>query len=239
MANELDTNLAVIELSAEVSAVEETSQTLADDVLDNVQDGSYSWEDVIKLFNSCLYELAGEFFIPDLEQWGDVYTDPGVNHVPLPANYMRNLRYVHSVTHNRPRLKIHGSVIQLFRWYSNLDREGPVRQVAIKGRQLYYQLVPSTAEQLRINYFAYPERLRRRDDKPTCLPAHLIEPLLIAYACKELFNKIEDALEGPKPNTSHWNKEYEKAKANLSLFLGPEEREPQDFPDEMNWDCLV
>jgi hypothetical protein len=239
MANELDTELFSLELSAEVLAVEETSQTLADDVLDKVQDGSYSWEDAVKLFNACLYELAGEFLIPDLEQWTDLYTDPGVNHAPLPADYMRNLRYVHSVTHNRPRIRIQGSVVQLFRWYSNLDRQGPVRQVAVKGRQLYYQLVPSTAEQLRINYFSYPERLRLRDDKPTCLPAHLIEPLLVAYACRELFNEIEDALEGAKPNTAHWGTTYDKAKAQLAAFLGPEKREPEEFRDEIHWDALV
>jgi hypothetical protein len=239
MANELNTELFSLELSAEVLAIEETSQTLADDVLDKVQDGSYSWEDVLKHFNSCLYELAGEFLFPELEQWSDVYTDPAINHIQLPADYMRNLRYVHSVTHNRPRIRIQGSVVQLFRWYSNLDRQGPVRQVAINGRQLYYQLVPSTAEQLRINYFSYPERLRRRDDKPTFLPAHIIEPLLVAYACRELFNEIEDALEGQKPNTTYWDKEYDKAKAKLLAFLGPEEREPQEFPDEIYWDYLV
>lgn len=239
MANELDATFPVIELAAESIFLEETAQTLADEVLDKVQDGSFSYEDVLRYFNECLGVLAGEFLLEDLERWGDVYTDPGVNHAALPADYMRNLRYVHSVTHNRPRIKIHGSVIQLFRWYSNLDRTGPVRQVAAKGRHLYYQLVPSTAEQLKVNYFAYPERLRSRDDKPTCLPEHLVDDLLGNYAIWKIFDKIEDALEGPKPNTTLYAERFEAAKAKLSAFLGPEEREPQDFSDEIHWDCLV
>jgi hypothetical protein len=238
MANELDADLSVLELSAEVFALEDTSQTLADDVLDTVQDGSFSFDDVLRLFNACLFELAGEFLLPDLERWGDIYTDPGVNHAALPADFMNNLRFVHSITHNR-KLKIHGSVIQLFRWYSNLDRTGPVRQCAVKGKSIYYQLVPADAEQLRINYFAFPERMRTRNDKPTCLPEHLVEPLLGAYATWKLFDKIEDALEGTKPNTTKYKTDFFEAKAQLAAFLGPEEREPQDFPDEMNWDCLV
>ena len=238
MANELDTDLPVLELSAEVSVIEETSQTLADEVLDKVQDGSFSYDDVVELFNECLMELAGEFLIPDLEQWRDIYTDPGENNTPLPSDFHKNLRFCHSITHNR-KIRIQGSVIQMMRWYTNIDRVGPVRQCATKGTRLYYQQVPSEAEQLRVNYFAYPERLRTRNDKPTCLPAHLIDKLLLNYACEELFDKIEDALEGQKPNTIYYGKKYEEAKARLNDFLGPEEREPQEFTDEINWDALV
>lgn len=238
MANELDADISVLELSAEVSFLEETSQTLAGEVLDKAQDGSFSFDDVIRYFNACLVELSGEFLLSDLERWADIYTNPGVNHSPLPADFQNNLRFVHSITHNR-KIKIHGSVIQLFRWYSNLDRPGPIRQCAVKGRDLYYQLVPADAEQLRINYFAFPERLRTRNDKPTCLPEHLADPLLVSYALWKIFDKIEDALEGPKPNSTKYKTDYFEAKAQLAAFLGPEEREPQEFPDELNWDCLV
>lgn len=238
MANELDSEIPVVELSAEVSFIEDTSQTLAGDVLKKIQDGSYSYDDVVDLFNDALVELAGEFLIPDLEQWRDIYTDPMVNHCALPADFHRNLRFVHSISHNR-KIRIQGSVIQMMRWYSVLDRSGPVRQCAVKSRQLYYQLVPESAEQLRINYYAYPERLRSRNDKPTCLPANLIDPLLVNYACEAIFDEIEDALEGPKPNTIYYGKKYQEAKARLAAFLGPEEREPQEFPDEINYDSLV
>ena len=238
MANTLEANLPALELAAEVLFLEETSQTLADEVLDKAQDGSFSYDDVLKYFNDCLAALAGEFLLEDLERWEDIYTDPGANNTALPADYMRNLRFAHSVTHNR-KIRIQGSVIQMFRWYSQLDRVGPARQCAIKGKRLYYQLVPSTAERLKINYFAYPERLRTRNDKPTCLPEQLVDDLLGNFALWKIFNKIEDALEGPKPNTLYYKGLYDEAKAQLTAFLGPEEREPQEFPDEMNWDALV
>jgi hypothetical protein len=239
MANELSTNLFALDLSAEVSAIEDTSQTLSDEVLDIVQDASFSWEDVLKLFNTCLFDLAGKYLIPDLERWESINTDPTVNHVRLPADFMRNLRYVHSVTHNRPRIKVYGSVVQMFRWYSVLDRAGAVRCVAIKGRDLYYQLVPSTAEELKINYFAHPARMRTRDDKPDILPEHLLEPLLVSYACWKIFEKIEDALDEGKPNATKYKAEYMENLAQIERYLGPDEREPQEFPDEMHWDLMV
>jgi hypothetical protein len=239
MANELDAKLGALELTAEVSVIEETSSTLASEVLDIVQDGSFDYADVLKLFNKCLMELAGEFQFPDLERWEDLYTVPGVNHTKLPPDMMSsNIRFCHSITHNR-KLHIQGSVIQMFRWYANIDRMGPVRMVAIMGSDLYYQLVPQTAEHLKINYYAYPQRLRTVNDKPTCLPTHLIEPLLIYYACEYLFNKIEDALEGPKPNTIYYNKKFQEAKVKLNAYLGPEEREPVEFPNELDYDALV
>ena len=238
MANELDANLPSLEAAAEVLFVEETAQTLADEVLDKAQDGSFSYDDVLKYFNECLVLLAGEFYLEDLERWEDIYTDPTQNHTQLPADFFKNLRFVHSITHNR-KLKIWGSVIQMFRWYSELDTTGPVRMCAIKGRQLYYQRVPDTAEQLRINYYAYPERLRTRHDKPDCLPEHLIEALLGNFALWKIFDKIEDALEGQKPNTLYYKSLYGEAKADLTAFLGPEEREPQEFPDDIYWDALV
>lgn len=238
MANELDANLPALEASAEIFFLEETAQTLADEVLDKVQDGSFSYDDVLKYFNDCLVHLAGEFLLSDLERWEDIYTDPTVNNVALPADFFDNLRFAHSITHNR-KIQIHGSVIQMFRMYSNLDQTGPVYRCAIKGKRLYYQRVPDTAEQIRINYFALPERLKARDDKPTCLPEHLVDALLGNFALWKLFDKIEDALEGQKPNTLYYKKLYDEAKAQLTAFLGPEEREPQEFPDEICWDILV
>jgi len=228
MANELDATLPALEVSAEVFFLEETAQTLADEVLDKAQDGDFSYDDVLKYFNECLAYLAGEFYLEDLERWEDIYTDPLLNHAPLPADFFKNLRFVHSITHNR-KIKIQGSVIQMFRWYSELDTTGPVRMCAIKGRQLYYQRVPDTAEQLRINYYAYPERLRKRDDKPSCLPEHLVDPLLGNYALWKIFDKIEDALESPKPNTIYYKKLYEEAKEQLKSFLGPRNGSRRNF----------
>jgi hypothetical protein len=237
MSNDLDANLPTLKLSAEVIALTATTHTLADRVLAKVQDGSYDWLFVLELFNDCLFDLAGERLFPELEEIVNLFTEPGIDNIALPANYQRNLRYCHSISHNRP-IHIDGSVIQMYRRYSRLDQNGIVRQVAVKGRRLHYQRIPSSAETLRVNFYKYPPRLHTRDDKPSFIPPGYVKPLLIHYACREIFDEIEDGVEGQKVNTLYHAKRYEDAKERLWLYLGPEEREPQDFPEEIEWDSL-
>lgn len=238
MSNTLDATLPALEASAEVYALTSTSQTLTGEVMRAVQDASYTYEDILELFNDCLFDIAGKHLIPDLETFADIYTDPNVNHVRVPADYHRNLRYCHSITHNRKR-RVYGSKIQLMRWFSNLDQTGPVNGIAVQGRDLYYQRVPSTAEQLRINYYRYPDRLQSPQDKPACIPWHIAKKLLKHYALKELFSEIEDGIEGPQVNTDRHEKRYAAAEAELVDFIGPEEREPQEVSEEINWEAMM
>ena len=237
MSNELDATIPVIECSAQVFALTSTSHTLADEVMGACQDASYTFDRIIELFNDCLMELAGNYLIPDLEQFAEVYTDPNVNHIPLPADYHRRLRYCHSITSHK-QIKVYGSFIQLARWFSRLDQTGQVLGVAVQRRELFYQRVPSTAEQLKINYWRYPDRLIARDDKPSCIPWHIAKKLLKNYALKEIYNEIEDGIEGPQVNTDRYTKKYTEAAAELEAYIGPEEHEPVEIEEEIDWEAI-
>lgn len=238
MANTLDVNLPTAELLAEVLPLIHTSHTLADDVLDVVQDPSYDYDDVLQYFNDCIMDLAGEFLLPDLDTWVDIATDPNTDHARLPVRYMKNLRYAHSITHNR-EIRRYGGLSQLYRLFSTLDQTGRVLGVCAQGNDLYYQRIPSSAETIRINFYRFPDLLATRFDKATCLPDHLVKPLLLNYAAKEIFNLIEDGVEGQKINTSKHSNEYDKYRAKLLMFIGPEEREPEEIVDEMEWESYL
>ncbi len=238
MANELAENTPVIEAFAQVLPIKQDSEDLAQTVLRKVQDASYVYSDVLALFNQCLLALSGRFLLPNLEVMRDIHTDPGVPHIPVPADYQKNLRYAHSTSHNR-KVKIYGSLILMYRWYAVLDQTGVVNGLAVKGRDLYYQRVPSSAETIKINYWAYPERMETRYAKPVCLPPHLIEPLLVNYACKELYSEIEDGIDAQKVNTTYYTNEYNRAFGDLLIFIGPEDRLPQDFGQDLNWDTWL
>jgi len=212
----------------------EVAHTLADEVVGRVQDSSFTYDYILGLFNRCLHEIAGEVLLPDCDTWDDLTTDAGTNRVLLPPRFHRDLRHCHSTSHNRP-IKVHGSLSQLYRMFSNLDQSGVVCGVAVKGRYMYYQRVPSSAETLRINYWRYPEKLASRDDKPDDLPGHLHEALLVNYACWRIYEQIEDGVEGAKVNTQYYQQEYYKAKAELKVFVGPEERVPLDIEEAVPW----
>lgn len=240
MANELDANISTIVCRGEVLFLEETGQAMSDKVLRKVQDGSYSWMHVVDEFNACLDYLSGKYDLPELEHTEDVTTDADgiANNIPMPMNYQKNLWFCRSITHNR-HIKVHSTVINMFRRYSVLDNSGNVRDVSVRGRSLVYQRIPGSAETLRLIYYKYPERLRTRHDKPTCLPPHLVEALLINYACKEIFSEIEDGIEGSQVNTARYTDRFDRAEADLLADIGPPRRAPQEFPEEMAWDAYV
>ena len=234
---DLSSTLPVVRLDAQVYALSATGRSLADDVLRVIQDASYTYEDVIDLFNDCLMEIAGSHLLPELETFRDVYTVPNVNSIAMPADYHRNLRYCHSITQNAQR-KIYGSRSLLMQHFSNLNQVGRVIGVAVNGRELYYQRVPSDAEQLHINYYRYPEKLVSADDKPTCIEWHLAKKLLKAYALKELYAEIEDDETG-KVNVTRYEKKYEQALAELTVFIGPEEDVPDEFDEAIDWEAMA
>lgn len=223
-----------MEATAESLPYVEISNTLADTATAKIQDSSFGYEYVLKRFNDCIFELAGEFLLPECDTWDDLQADANVGYVRLPPRYMKNLRHCHSTSHNRA-IKIYGSRSQLYRLYSNLDQTGVVRGVAVKGRYLYYQRIPSSAETLRVNYYRYPERLSSREDKPDEIPGHLHERLLVNFACWKAYEEIEDGIEGQKVNANYYKSEYMQAKAALAVFLGPEERNPIDIEEELCW----
>jgi hypothetical protein len=227
-----------LKIAAESSVYGLDGQDLVDKVRAKVQDDSYTVDYILALFNQCLVELAGEFLLPELEDWETLATDPNASTIPLPANYHRQLRFCKSLTHNR-RVTVMGSQAQIDRHFVMRYQHGRVLAVAPLGRRLYYQRIPQSAEQLQVNFFRYPEPLRSREQKPTCLPPHLVESLLVNYAAAQLFSEIEDGIEGPQVNTTRYEDRYTQAKLQLQAFIGPEERAPVEMDDEIGWDYLA
>lgn len=236
MSNDLDATLSSLEAYAEILPHLDVAQTLAEKVAVKVDDRSYTYDTILNKLNTGLRWIAGKYLLPDLETFEDIETDPGVSHVPLPRDYQRNLRWAHSVTHNRPT-KIYPSTVHLFRWFSMLDQTGRIIGIAIKGRDLYYQRIPAAAETIRLNYWRYPERIDMRTEKVDCLPEHLVEALLVNYVCRDIFSEIEDGLEEEKVNTKHYAIMFTAALKDLSDFLGPEKRIPVDIPTEIDWEA--
>ncbi|MHC4310882.1 MAG: phage adaptor protein [Planctomycetota bacterium] len=238
MPTTLDANFATMECFAEVLPHLDTAQSLAEKVAQRIDDRSYTYDTILDKLNQGLRRIAGKHLLPDLETITNVDTDANVNNIRLPRDYQRNLRWAHSTTHNR-RIKIYPSTVQLFRWFNMLDQTGRIVGLAIKGRHLYYQRVPSSSETIRLNYWRYPERIDMRTEKVDVLPEHLVEPLLVSYACREIFEEIEDGIDGQKVNTTYYDKKYTEAEGELSELLGPETRLPVGIETEIDWEAYL
>ena len=151
--------------------------------------------------------------------------------VALPSNYNRGLAFVSSVSQDS-RIAIYTSFHKLLRRYPLLDDTGDVSIVAEKGDYLYYQPIPGTAEALTLHYYRDPTAMSASDSEPDGIPSHLQERLLVNYAAKEIIALVEEAVKGKTLRAEKFNEMFMKAMADLTAFIGPEDKEPIYYSDE-------
>ena len=75
-----------------------------------------------------------------------------------------------------------------------------------------------------------PNPLAGAGDKPEGLPPHLAGPLLVAFACRELFERLEEGADGNKVQTLAFGRRYEALLAELAALYGPQQTEAVDVP---------
>jgi hypothetical protein len=238
MSNTVDTDLTFPKILAESWAIDQDALFLANKVSDKVQDSSYSVDDIVDILEKGLRYLSGKYTFPELEAHVNLETDTDANNIELPADFQKNLHYCRSITNNR-NIEIYKSVRLLFRDFRIQDQNGRVIGVAVRGRRLYHQRIPSTPETLQVHYYRYPDPFVAYGGKPDWLPGHLVEPLLVAYACRDIFDEIEDGIEGNPVNTMKWERRLAKAESELADFLGPEDRIPEEIPTEIDWEAYL
>jgi hypothetical protein len=211
---------------------------ISEEVLSIVQDNNYNLTDVLRMCNNALLEISGLVLLPDLQAENIVYTAVGVNYAAMPSDFQRNLYYCYSEDNLR-RIKIYDDFRQVLSLAGVIDQPGYVYGVAVRGRNLHYQRIPSAAETLQVYYYRNPTVLIDSGDTPDCLPVHLARPLLVNYCCKELFSLREDGTDGETPNTDRHTNRFNENLGALLAFVGPESRIPKEIPQSIEWDLMT
>jgi len=212
----------------------ETAAEINAEVARRVQDSAFILDDTVRYINKGLKEIAGTLLLPKLlttETTVDTVVDTA--YADLPDNFMQNLHYCYSNNYNR-KIRIYDSLELLYSSFTTLDLGGRVVGVARRGERLYYQRIPASAETLRIHYYKYPTEITASTGEPDCLPEFLVRPLLVNYVCKEIFELIEDGMEGPTPNTDRYEKKFGIAMAQLNAHIGPEARVPKEAANDLD-----
>lgn len=199
--------------------------------------------------------LVGNILLPALETSAVVTTSLTDPFVSLPANYGKNLYKVTFADQVSPIDILSNMRVMLEQWDDALTHEGPVEDVTVVGGRLYYQPIPTEATELTLWFYRLPTLLANfdpsgentgfmdsgdttfqgdddtgfidalSDDIPNCLPDHLHKSLLVSYAAKEIFNEIEDGIEGRKINTERYEGKYQQALT--ALYLGIKHKSKQ------------
>jgi hypothetical protein len=106
-----------------------------------------------------------------------------------------------------------------------VDRVGQVVDVVVQGAELLYQ--GAAVDTLTLRFYAAPT-----SDEPDELPTHLQKALLVNYACMEIYNLIEDGVEGAKTNTQAYERRYQRALSQLAAWADRQKpREPKFIAD--------
>lgn len=184
-----------------------TADELSAEILDIVDDNSFSFSDVVTFLNEGLGVISFQVLLPNFQASANVLTVDGSNVADLPSNYQRNLFFCYSTLQTAP-VRVFDNKTDIIRYHGNPTTNGSVRAVAVFGSTLYYQNIPLLAEidTLVIDYYKQPTIISEVGDTFTCLPPHLIRPLLVNYGCAKIFETIEQDIDGSKPNTNyHFN----------------------------------
>ena len=209
------------------------TDTLIEKVQLVIQDSSFDEDTILGFLNKGLNEIAGSIDLPELRVFDTVDTSTTDNFVAMPTNYQRKCFTVVSVS-DEVRVDSPGELYQYHRFIDRhpvADTGSSVSDVAINGNTLFYDPIPDSAETLRVEYLRAPTTLTSSGE-PDGIPTHLHESLLVPFAAKEIFNLIEDGVEGQKVNTQMNEGLYRRAMQDLHQFVGYMDSEPNYIADD-------
>lgn len=203
------------------------AQQIIERVQRKVRDASYGPDEILEILNEGIQEIAGwknsrpemglmgDILLPALETSDTVTTATDSAMVALPDDFAKNLFHVSQVG---PAINIYSSVAQLLaEWDGVLTNTGTaVEDVTVQGANLVYQPIPTTAIELTLRYHRKPDVLTLEDasgitNVPSCLPEQLHYDLLVNYAAKEIYDEIEDGLDGQAVQTAKYTARYQQA----------------------------
>ena len=217
---------------------------LVSEIQDIIQDSDYSQEDIIVRINAALFEIASGLDIPTKQ---DITAPiPGLftsdtlslvntaRYVDMPSDFQRGPVTVYGETSGRVELM--SSFRRYMLDYPTLETGDSIYRAILNGNKLY--VYPSVTEDVTVTYYSEPETLTEDGDEPSWLPSQFHSRLVVNMVCRDIFNRIEDGLEGSKPNTLYYQNELDKGIYAFDLYIGedgyPEYIEDCDIETEID-----
>ncbi len=212
-------------------------ENIVSDVVDTVFDSSVTEAKVISKVNEGLAFTAELVLFPLLEATGTVTTTPGQNLVDLPSAFSRNLFRVKDP--DGLDIDIYSSTGLLEDDIRVVDDagvvEGDVEAVALQAAQLFYAPSPADATVLSLRFYTAPTPLSVMDAIPICIPTAHRMNILCNYAKWQLFNDIEDGVDGEKINTRKYEAMYYGAATALEGLTTQGQSRPRNREARRGW----
>ena len=205
-------------------ALPDTLASLIAEVAGIVGDPGVSEEDIARALGRGLFAAAGATRLPDLATRARIVLGPGQADAPLPADVLHGPVNAFLLPAGG-RVRLAPDLAALRRLWPG-ESPGRPRFAAAAGGRLHVRPVPREGAVLEIDYHRLPQPLIGAADKPEGLPAYLAGPMLVAYACRELFERLEEGIDGQKTQSQAFGRRYDALLAELVGLCGPQQTEP-------------
>lgn len=209
-----------------------TYKELIDKVTLIIQDDSFSPTDIGIYINQAQAEIAGgmqsalgDWITPPLPQLftiGTITTVIDAAYVSMPTTFHRSLQF--AASSGGYEIDIAPSFLSFSETYPLLDQVGRISEVVEFGGNLYYQGIPTTAEDVTLHFYRLPIDMEDDDDLPDGIPLHLQSSLLVNHAAWKIFDLIEDDFSEPGINTQRYQASFYNALKMLELTIPYENR---------------
>lgn len=209
-------------------ALPDTLAGLVAEVAGIVGDPGVSEEDIVRALGRGLWAAAGAARLPDLATRTRITLEPGQADAALPADLMHGPVDAFLLPAGG-RVRLAPDLAALRRLAPG-ENPGRPRFGAVAGGRLHVRPVPRERVVLEIDYHRLPRPLVGAGDKPEGLPPHLAGPLLVASACRELFERLEEGTDSGKVQAQAYARRFEALVAELVAWHGPQQIEAVDVP---------
>ena len=209
---------------------DDTLASLVGEVADILADPGVTEEMIGRALARGLVRVAAATRLPELAAEARFSLEPGRVDVALPADWQHGPTDAAAASGRLP-LRVLPSPAALRRAFPG-DGRGCPRAMAVGGGRLLLRPVPAASTELVVGYFRLPRAMAASWDKPEGLPPHLAGTLLVAFACRELFERLEEGAAGDKVQTAAYGRRFEAALAELVGLYGPAlvQEAPVDIP---------
>lgn len=194
---------------------------------DSILDGS----DILPRMNVAVSAIAGGIRLPDRRfspPLPELFTTSTVAttvnaYADLPATYQRNVFYVADSSGERILPPSGGDYYDFMLFLNHIQKKdlseaGSVYRVCVRGKQLYYQGIPSDSVNLTVMHYRKPVDMDETDDEPDGIPEQFQIPLIKHYVCRDIFG---DILEGSKKGRFQYHdNRFNETMIDLIDFIG-------------------
>lgn len=200
-----------------------TVAKMVDRILNKIDDDSYDNDDVLDSLNRCAIHIASVITIKELATVGTVTAGAGDNTVSLPSDFQKNLVHAYNKTTGE-RIEVRKSRRLVDRYSDNPNTSGNVVVVCNDYPNLYFKNSPSSDQEIDLYYHRKPDEITFEDNIfPPYIPESHVFKLFYNYALNELYDEIEDGIDGEKVNTKWHESKFEKFLLELDvLIIGPD-----------------